>query len=77
MSRHAIAAALLLVAACATDEPKYSASRDAAVQTDADAVYAECLRDSQMIAMAWEAIEEMCRERSGAKDPLAANGKQP
>lgn len=74
MDRYAISGALLLVTACATGEPEYSATRDA-VQTDADAVYAECLRDSQMIAMAWEAIEQMCRERSGAKDPLAPDGK--
>ncbi len=75
MTRLFIVAAAAALCACASGEdPGYSALREPA-QTDGDAAYQQCLRDSQAVAMAWEAIEEMCREKSGAKDPLAADEK--
>jgi hypothetical protein len=50
------------LAGCASDGGEAAAEREAA--------YQQCLKDSMAVAMAWEAIEEMCRERTDADDPL-------
>ncbi len=50
-------AATLALAACATEQ---DAAREAA--------YQQCLEDNMAVAMAWEAIEEMCRKRTSGKD---------
>lgn len=59
------AAGFVLLSACAT------APEDDAAAQARDAAYQQCLEDSMAVAMAWEAIEEMCRERTEAEgDPL-------
>lgn len=50
-------AAALALAACAT--PGHDARQ---------AAYQQCLEDNMAVAMAWEAIEEMCRERTSGED---------
>ena len=50
-------AAMLALASCATPD-------DGARQ----GAYQQCLEDSMAVAMAWEAIEEMCRERTSGED---------
>lgn len=35
-----------------------------------DAAYQQCLKESMAIAMAWDAIEAMCAERTKPADPL-------
>ncbi len=47
------------VLGCATDASKTEAAREAA--------YEQCLRDSMAVAMAWEAIEERCRDEAGTE----------
>ncbi len=53
--------ALFALAACASDGDDAEAR---------EAAYQQCLKDSQPVAMSWEAIEEMCRERTGAENKL-------
>jgi len=50
-------AAMLALAACATP-----------AQDARQAAYQQCLEDNMAVAMAWEAIEEMCRERTSGED---------
>ncbi|HXI86059.1 MAG TPA: hypothetical protein VNH64_01265 [Parvularculaceae bacterium] len=55
-----------LLSACASAP----APEDSAAQTR-EAAYQQCLKDSMAVAMAWEAIEAMCRKNSEADgDPL-------
>lgn len=62
-----VAAGFVMLAACATTE---APAEDAEAQAR-EAAYQQCLHDSMAVAMAWEAIEEMCRERTEADgDPL-------
>lgn len=57
----------LALAACTTAAEKDAAAREAA--------YRQCLKDSMAVAMAWEAIEAMCRNRAGTEDALSAAPK--
>jgi hypothetical protein len=60
-------AALAAAAAqgCAGDGLK---KEDAAAR---EAAYQQCLQDNMAVAMAWQAIEAMCREKTGTDDPLS------
>lgn len=55
-------AAMLALVACASTS---------AADPAREAVYRQCLADNMAVAMAWEAIEQSCRERtSGGDRPL-------
>ena len=60
-------AAMLALAACATPAPKAESETEAAPDS-AKAAYMQCLEANMPVAMAWEAIEEMCRERTSGED---------
>lgn len=55
--RAAMFVAFAATAACATHE-----------RTAREAAYQQCLEDNMAAAMAWEAIEQSCRERVNADD---------
>lgn len=44
------------------------ASRPDADAVQHEAAYRQCLEDNMAAAMAWEAIERMCRERTSAEN---------
>jgi hypothetical protein len=58
MLRPIFALAVLALAACA------SAPEPTEAPNEGLSAYEQCLRDHQMVAMAWEAIEEMCRKET-------------
>jgi PBP1b-binding outer membrane lipoprotein LpoB len=56
--------AFALAACASTPQPDAEAAAR-------EAAYQQCLQENMAIAMAWEAIETMCRERTSAdSDPL-------
>lgn len=64
LARLFLLAAIAALAACAS-RPDAAPNADTAAQ---EAAYQQCLRDNMAVAMAWEAIEEMCRERTSGED---------
>ena len=59
---------MFATAACASTETKDNAARSA---TD-EAAYQQCLQDNMAASIAWEMIEQNCREQVGGEeaDPL-------
>ena len=68
-----IGAAAIMLSACAwwqADETPPMAEKEPAV-SEQEAAYQACLERNQAVAMAWEAIEQSCREEVGLEgDPL-------
>ena len=64
LARLSLLAAIAALAACAS-RPDAKPEADTAAQ---EAAYQQCLQDNMAVAMAWEAVEEMCRERTSGED---------
>jgi len=63
----------LLASGCASQPVKQEAVWTAEQQT----AYDQCLQDNMAAAMAWEMIEQSCREQTGAEgDPLGVRAEQ-
>ena len=66
-----VAAGFLFASACATGDDWRDHDHPPMLGEAADCVYHDCLRENMAAAMAWEAIEEMCRQRAEAHDQAA------